>query len=71
MTGIAMLWILIYVNSSVKMATRLLGFLFVIKVASLALIVLGGVYWMVSHGTDKLSNSFAGEIFDCNVVRKI
>ena len=31
------------------------------KILALVLIIVGGVYWMITHGTSKLQGAFEGE----------
>lgn len=59
--GIVLLWLALYINTSVKFASRLLKILLIMKVLSLSLIIAGGFYWMGVYGVSNLENSFQGE----------
>lgn len=60
LVGLLILWMALYINTSVKLASRVLKALLFMKVLSLVLIVAGGVYWMAAKGTDNLKDPFKG-----------
>ena len=66
-TAVVILWIIIVINTSVNTTTKVLKVLLLVKVLSLALIVVGGCYWIATEGTDKLNNTFEGR--SCRYIR--
>jgi len=58
---VAIVWLAIFVNTSVKSARKVLNLLFFVKIAALLVISVGGVYWMGLHGAGHLKQGFTGE----------
>lgn len=60
LTGLLLLCLALYINTSVKLASRVLKALLLMKVLSLLLITAGGVYWIATKGAENLKDPFKG-----------
>ena len=60
LTGVFITLCALYINASVKLATRVIKILLIMKVLAMVLIIAGGAYWSAAVGTAKLENAFQG-----------